>query len=71
MASMTRTERRRRIHRRRRTYIRSEADFGKNLREINRLRGVLASGGGNAATTAALERRESASRRWVTGETTR
>lgn len=63
-------EGRRRIHRRRRTYIRSEAGFVKNLREIDRLRANLGSAK-NSATAAALERREDASRRWANGETTR
>lgn len=63
-------EQRRRVRRRRRTYIKNEGDFAKNLREVERLRGRLG-GAKNAATAAALERRETASRRWVNGETTR
>lgn len=51
-------------------YIASESDWQRNLREIERLRSRLASAR-NGATAAALTRRENASRRWVTGETTR
>jgi hypothetical protein len=65
---VTAAEKRRRERRRRRTYSHSEASFQRNLREIDRLR---REDRGHGSTAAAIERREAASRRWVTGETTR
>lgn len=56
--------------RRRNRYIKSEAGFAANLREIGRLRERLAVAK-NASTARALERREEASLAWVNGECVR
>jgi hypothetical protein len=55
------------VSRRRNVYIRSEAGFASNLREIGRLRERLGASK-NASTARALKRREEASLSWVNGE---